>query len=248
MTINERRLAEIRAKHETRRHLAAATLVADDVDDLLAMLDTMREELRAIIAAAYPAQPDATPTAREVCEHIGALHDAAARVDAHAAGERCVVCGHTLEDHDRDGWTCDCVRCPWSGESWKARALAAEKRVEDAEKRAEANDAERRLTTFLEEKFVHVTALDEMRERAEDAERKLAALCARGLRVVQLASDDDPEVWPAADSLGAFLADVAPVAERHDRAVRVKELRRMADKGRNRRERRANAARMRGER
>lgn len=93
-------------------------------------------------------------------------------------------------------------------------------RSEAAEKRAEA--AERTC-----ERFDRIA--QEQRERAEDAERKLAALTAISRRAVAWAEQDDPEVWVACDKLGEALADVAPVAERHDREVRAKELRRMAE-------------------
>lgn len=74
--------------------------------------------------------------------------------------------------------------------------------------------------------------LDTTRERAEDAERNLSALTKLARRAVALAEQDDPEVWPACDAMGAAIADVATVAERHDREVRVKELRRMSYKAR----------------
>lgn len=73
MTIDEKRLAEIREVFSQPEWRGDPWRMSRD---LLAMLDATREELRAIIAAAYPAQPDATPTVRELCEHIGALHDA----------------------------------------------------------------------------------------------------------------------------------------------------------------------------
>jgi hypothetical protein len=30
--------------------------------------------------------------------------------------QRCAACGHTLEGHAADGWTCDCSACPWKPE------------------------------------------------------------------------------------------------------------------------------------
>ena len=69
---SEERLAEI------RRAWGA------EVRELFAMLDEARDGMRAVIAAAYPAQPDATPTVRELCEHIVALHDAAVSAEKHA--------------------------------------------------------------------------------------------------------------------------------------------------------------------
>lgn len=26
---------------------------------------------------------------------------------------RCSSCRHTVEDHEHDGWTCECSACPW---------------------------------------------------------------------------------------------------------------------------------------
>lgn len=147
MTIDENRLAEIRVEFDRAQRRGGQLVGA--TRDLLAMLDATREDLRAIIAAAYPAQPDATPTVREVREHIGALHDA----------------------------------------------------VASAEK------------------------------RAEDAERKLAALHAAAQHV-RWGIDENESGGGWRDlvaALDASLTDTAPVAERHDREVRAKELRRVAE-------------------
>lgn len=73
-----------------------------------------------------------------------------------------------------------------------------------------------------------LATLDAERARVEEAERKLASLTRLAQRAVAWAEQDDPEVWVACERLGEALADVAPVAERHDRAVRAKELRRVA--------------------
>lgn len=135
---SEERLAEI------RRAWGA------EVRELFAMLDEVRANMRAVIAAAYPAEPDATPTTKELCEHIGALHDA----------------------------------------------------VASAEK------------------------------RAEDAERKLAAIVAADREFNRLALDGGAlgdEFCRAQSAVDSAIRNASHVAERHDRKVRVNELRRMAE-------------------
>lgn len=75
------------------------------------------------------------------------------------------------------------------------------------------------------------TALDATRARAEDAERKLAALHAAAQHV-RWGIDENESGGGWRDlvaALDASLTDTAPVAERHDREVRAKELRRVAE-------------------
>lgn len=85
-----------------------------------------------------------------------------------------------------------------------------------------------------------VEAAKALRQRAEDAERKLAALHVAASRYVHSLGEDE-ETHPtlgrvfvsrdddgAEDALDEALRDAGPVAERHDREVRAKELRRLS--------------------
>jgi hypothetical protein len=76
--------------------------------------------------------------------------------------------------------------------------------------------------------------IDEERTRAEDAERKLAALHAaalEGARRIEahLLRNEYAQQGSARRIMEDVLADSAPAVKSHDRDVRVKELRRVAD-------------------
>lgn len=163
-TIDEKRLAEIRAEYAAMFDGEHARWM---VRDLLATLDATREDMRAIVAAVYPDQPDATPTVRELCEHIGALHDAVASAGA---------------------WERDCEAVAsalgFAPGEWVSTGLAQS--VTDL--RARAENAERKLGDAHE-------TFAACHRRAEDAERKLAALHAAAVQHVQelalVGPDDD---------------------------------------------------------
>lgn len=74
--------------------------------------------------------------------------------------------------------------------------------------------------------------LDEERKRAEDAERKLAAIVAADREFNRLALDGGAlgdEFCRAQSAVDSAIRNASHVAERHDRKVRVNELRRMAE-------------------
>lgn len=132
---------------------------------------------------------------RELCEHIGALHDAAASAEKRA--------------EDAEGWEnawerdCEAVASAlgFAPGEWVSTGLAQ--------------------------------SVADLRARAEYAERKLAAIVAADRELNRLALDCGAlgdEFCRAQSAVDNAIHDAAPVAERHDRKVRVKELRRMARK------------------
>lgn len=99
-------------------------------------------------------------------------------------------------------------------------------------------DEKRQADTFATVSSGHaidlLAMLDEERTRAEDAERKLAALHAaalEGARRIEahLLRNEYAQQGSARRIMEDVLDDSAPVDERHDREVRVKELQRLAD-------------------
>lgn len=254
MTSDEKKLAEIRAECAAMFDGEHARWM---VRDLLAMLDETRKDMRAVIAAAYPAQPEATPTVRELCEHIGALHDAVASAERKLAevGQYADVVRAGLALADTHLSFCSVpepMRMQAAGLVGAAASILRQEieRNPDPERRnswmvkvffGESDEAwqlsMRREGNDIDYGLRMQQQRDEARHernaalrRAEDAERKLAALTKLARRAVAWAEQDDPEVWVACDAMGVAIADVAPVAERHDREVRVKELRRVASR------------------
>lgn len=188
MTIDEKRLAEIRDTAAGSDGRARVALF-----DLLAMLDEVRDGMREVIAAAYPAQPDATATVREVCEQIDTLHDAVASAEKRAVDAerslsfsrewyavrwerlRDLLRGTTHEQHAcaimANGTTLRNDDGSFSAEPPTYAQLLSTKewRAEAAEKRAE--DAERKFAALLVAAARYVLDPRTLRDEADRIER-----------------------------------------------------------------------------